>query len=127
MFAHAMSSTMPGDGEQHGERRPRLAVHLALAARAGRQRQLLRAEALHRLVAHPGLQRRFDVGDDRRYAPFSATRACSSDTPGLSRPNTYTQYARRLSKPGPWEPDSISPRIVMGTYRLGLRAERRCP
>ena len=54
-----------GDREQQEQRRARLAVQAALAAMPRLDRDLPRAEPLHRRVAHPGLQRGLDVVDDR--------------------------------------------------------------
>ena len=54
-----------GHSEEDEQRRPRFAVHVALPARAGLQRQRLLPEPRHRLVAHALLQRRLDVVDDR--------------------------------------------------------------
>jgi hypothetical protein len=53
-----------GDTEQQPERRRRLAMDRALPAASLLDPDLLRSEALHRLVAHPALQRRLDVVDD---------------------------------------------------------------
>ncbi len=54
-----------GDAEQQRERRDGLRVDLALAVRTGRDEDRLCAEALHRLIAHPGLEAGLDVVEDR--------------------------------------------------------------
>ena len=52
------------DAEEERERRLRLARDARLPVRARLERDRLALEARERLVAHPLLQRRFDVGDD---------------------------------------------------------------
>jgi hypothetical protein len=53
------------DTEEQRERSPRAARERALAPSARRQLERLGAEALQRLLAHAGLQRRLDLVQDR--------------------------------------------------------------
>ena len=52
------------DAEEQRQRAARRADHAALALRSRQQLQRLRAEPLHRLLAHALLQRRLDIVDD---------------------------------------------------------------
>jgi hypothetical protein len=54
-----------GDREQNDQRGSRLVVEAALPAAALFERDLLRLEQHHRLVAHALLQRRLDIVEDR--------------------------------------------------------------
>ena len=60
--------------------------HRGLPVRSRLEQDRLRPEPRHRLLAHPLLQRRLDVVDDRAILRRPARpRACSIETPGLSR------------------------------------------
>jgi hypothetical protein len=73
----------PGDAEQHGERRGRFAVCLALPAVAGCDDDLLRLEACHGLRAHPLLERGFHVAQNRAVDTVQGTAGLGDGDAGL--------------------------------------------
>ena len=85
MLAQAMSSTRPVTPSRRVNGPFGFAAHRALPAHARRHAQLARPEPLHRLLAHPGLQRRVDVVDDRLVGRVDA-RLCLLDRDAWLQP-----------------------------------------
>ncbi len=112
-----------GHAEQERQRAPGFAADRALPAQAGGHAQLARPEALHRLLAHPRLQRRVDVVDECLVGRVDAGR-------GLLDRDARFQPSEDVRPVAAAILEALEARLHQRAKRdrhehLGLRAQRR--